>query len=171
VNLVYVLVPKCANCQYRYGEAHYQYWYEFWYRLPHTQKFTSSHLPYFVNFVLASLLHGIYHTLSLSSLSLAYCTVSISPSRVVTVQLCRIPTPLQATSSHLRCTHTSLETPVASLVAHLADTMLRCWAPPLEAVDHRVVPCVVSPAPAFPLVVLSAASSRRLSCCPPPATV
>jgi hypothetical protein len=31
-----MLVPKPANCQYRYGEAHYQYWYQFWYRLRHT---------------------------------------------------------------------------------------------------------------------------------------
>ena len=109
-----MLVSKRTNCQYRYGAAHYRYWYQFWYRLPHTRKFTSSHLSYFVNFVLATLLRGIYHTLSLSSLSLAYCTLSISPSRVVTVQLCRPPTPLQATatSSHLRRTHTSLETQV-----------------------------------------------------------
>ena len=25
--LTYMLVPKCANCQYRYGAAHYRYWY------------------------------------------------------------------------------------------------------------------------------------------------
>ena len=104
VNLVSALVGTQMRKLPRYGEAHYQYWYQFWHRLPHTRKFTSSHLPYFVNFVLATLLCSIYHkycTLSLSSLSLAYCTISISPSRVVTIQLCRIPTPLQATSSHL----------------------------------------------------------------------
>ena len=130
--------------------AHYQYWYQFWYGLPRTQKITSSHLPCFVNFVLATLLRGIYHTLSLSTLSLAYCTVSISPSRVVTDQLFRIPTPLQATSSHLRRTHTSLETPVASLVTHLADTMLRCRAPLLEAADHLRFPLCCLPHPCFP---------------------
>ena len=24
-----MLVPKCANCQYRYGAAHYRYWYPY----------------------------------------------------------------------------------------------------------------------------------------------
>ncbi len=67
-------------------------------------------------------------------------------------------TPLQATSSHLRRTHTSLKTPVASLLLpHLADTMLRCRAPPLEAVDHLRCPLYCPPAPTFPLVVLLAA--------------
>jgi hypothetical protein len=26
---IYMLVPKRANCQYRYGAAHHQYWYQF----------------------------------------------------------------------------------------------------------------------------------------------
>jgi len=50
-----MLVPKSANCQYRYGSAHYQYWFQFWHRLSHIQKFPSSHLSYFVNFILACL--------------------------------------------------------------------------------------------------------------------
>ena len=32
-----MLVPKCANYQYRYGTAQYRYWYQFWYRPPHTR--------------------------------------------------------------------------------------------------------------------------------------
>jgi hypothetical protein len=98
-----------------------------------------------------------YFPYSLTLISCLYCTVSISPSRVVvTVQLCRSPTPLllQAISSHLRRTHTLLETPVASLIAHLAETMLRCRAPPLEAVDHLRCPlrCPLRclPRPYFP---------------------
>jgi hypothetical protein len=115
-----------------------------------TRKFTSSHLSYFV---LVTLLCGIYCTLSLSSL--AYCTVSVSPP--VSSPFSHPPTPLQATSSHLRRTHTSLETPVASLVTHLADTMLRCRAPPLEAVDHMCCPLHCLPRPFFP--------SRRIVGC------
>ena len=26
---MYMLVPKCANCQYQYGVAQYQYWYPY----------------------------------------------------------------------------------------------------------------------------------------------
>ena len=113
-----------------------------------------------------------YLPYSLTHISCLYCTVSISPSRVVvTVQLCRSPTQLQAISSHLRRTHTLLEIPVASLVAHLADTMFCCRAPPLEAVNNLRCPlrCVLCclPRPYLPsrcvvghllssLVVLSA---------------
>ena len=32
-----MLVPKRANYQYRYGAAQYRYWYQFWYRQPHTR--------------------------------------------------------------------------------------------------------------------------------------
>ncbi len=93
-----------------------------------------------------------YLPYSLTLISCLYCTVSISPSRVViTVQLCRSPTPLQAISSHLRHTHTLLETPVASLIAHLADTMLRCRAPPLEALRCPLrCPLRSLPHPYFP---------------------
>ncbi len=52
--------------------------------------------------------------------------------------------------SHLRRTHTSLETPVASLVTHLTDTMLRCRAPLLEAVDHLRCPLHCPPRPYIP---------------------
>jgi hypothetical protein len=144
------LVPKRANCQYQY-EAALPVLVPVLVQAAPYSKFTSSHLSYFVNFILATLLRSIYHTLSLSSLSLAYCTISISPSRVVTVQLCGPPpTPLQATSSHLRRTHMSLATPVASLVTHLTDTMLHCRAPPLEAVDHLRCPLHCLTRPYFP---------------------
>ena len=63
-----MLVPKSANCQYRYGAAHYQYWFQFWHRLSHILKFPSSHLSYFVNFILATLLCSIYRTLSIPNL-------------------------------------------------------------------------------------------------------
>ena len=26
---IYMLVPKCANCQYRYGAEHHRYWYPY----------------------------------------------------------------------------------------------------------------------------------------------
>ena len=112
-----------------------------------TRRTTTTHFKSFLS-IDDTILCCIHHTLSLSSLSL----VSISPSRVVTVQLYSPPTLLQATSSHLQHTHTSLETPAASLalVAHLADTMLRCWAPPLEAVDHLRCPLRCPPRPYFP---------------------
>ncbi len=49
--LIYMWVPKRANYQYRYGAAQYRYWYQVWYRQPHTRYFTSFQLSYLVNFV------------------------------------------------------------------------------------------------------------------------
>jgi hypothetical protein len=37
LGLLHMLVPKCANYQYRYEAAQYRYWYQFWYRQPHTR--------------------------------------------------------------------------------------------------------------------------------------